>query len=181
MVGFPLASLAASLGVLGGCPAVPGPPMPPEGKRLEITWLVGPPDASGRERRVDLRIVVQGAEHRIALGTEQGALLPENETVCAGPQYPRGPDEVAKITFYEGGAGGFTVRRRADGALDVVRWSQDDGACPDDAGEVQACPVEEHTIATVPLPQGRRVAESIRLLDARGREGAFDCARGEGR
>jgi hypothetical protein len=168
------------LSVVAGCTPAPASRAQPSDAPLSLAWIVRPGDP--KDRRVELRVAVDGTEQRLALGPpQQGALLPENQSVCDGPQYAKERDEIAKITFYEAGAGGYAVRRGADGAFAVVAWAQDDGACPDDAGDVQACPVEERVVAKPNAPGGRRVVESLRLLDARGGERAYDCARGDER
>jgi hypothetical protein len=144
---------------------------------LALTWLVGPP--TPKARRVDLRVAIDATERCFALGSESGGLLPENQSACGGPQYAKEPAEIAKLTLYEAGAGGFAVRRRAGGSLEIVHWAEDDGACPGDGGEVEACPVEVRQVATLPAPGNRRVVESIRLVDARGRERPYVCATGD--
>ena len=107
-----------------------------------------------------------------------GALKPLNLPLCEGVvnlvAYPLERGEVAKITFYEGGAGGFLVKRAASDVLSVIGWEQSDGAC-EVKGQVTMCPRHDKLVTKLHVPKGLEIRERIFELDAKGTRHAFDC------
>lgn len=111
----------------------------------------------------------------IELEPQMGSLFPFNQSVCKSTAYPLEPGELAKITFYEGGAGGYVVRRKGDG-LELVAWSQADGACADEStGDPVACPPMYERVQMIDAVPNARVEETIVELDAAGMRTVMSC------
>ena len=93
-----------------------------------------------------------------------------------GDAYPLEKGELAKITFYEGGAGGYFLRR-AGNFLTIFEWSQTDGACPGANDELVACPrsVEQVGKIRVKAKVGATIVEEILMVDDKGVRSPFDC------
>ena len=106
---------------------------------------------------------------------------PYNESVCEDPNtgrqiaYPLARGEVAKITFYEGGAGGFLVRRSGDNALVVIEWELGDGACTDRKGNMVPCAQSEQRVVSFHVPPGVKIHQRILQVDPEGVAHAFGC------
>jgi hypothetical protein len=146
-----------------------------------LTWLVHP-DLPVKHPEVDYPLtpvdLVAGTE-RIALKPQLGALKAINQSACAGKvsieQYPLDKGEVAKITFYEGGAGGYFVRRVAPLQLALYSWELGDGACPDAKGEPGACPRKEKKLRTIAVPAGAAIVQKLMMVDAKGKQTPYAC------
>jgi len=144
--------------------------------RVELTWVVHPLNGKDEKAKspVDLEIKIAGATKTLALPPQFGGLTPHNQIVCKTTAYPLEKGEVAKITFYEGGAGGLFVRRTKTG-YEIVDWSLTDGACPDAKGEPTVCPRHEKFLRKVDLPADAKFVEAIVEVDAAGKRHALSC------
>ena len=148
---------------------------------IGITWVVYPPSVPLRgdpqflQQPVIIEVADGGKTTAKKLAPQFGALQPYNQSACKGDAYPLQKREVAKLTFYEGGAGGFLVRREAN-ALVVYTWAQTDGLCGSVDKPVE-CPrnVKEVTSVAVTAKPGAKVVESIVEIDEKGVRKPFDC------
>jgi len=127
-------------------------------------------------RPLALEITINGAKQTVKLEPQLGALYPYNQIECNTDAYPLSKTEVAKITFYEGGAGGYLVRRELQDTLVVVDWSLTDGACEGPGGEPVACLPYEKILTTYKVPVGATVKQRIVEADAKGAREPFSCA-----
>jgi hypothetical protein len=154
---------------------------------IELTWEVGAARAPGPNEEVGARTVALVARlgkvtRRVALGDASGELFAHNEGAChaalppADRAYEKAKGEVAKLTLFHAGASGFGARV-AKNSVEITRFWEDDGACPDAHGDLGACPPEVELAATMPVPDGARFTESIVEIDASGRATPFDCKR----
>lgn len=178
---------------------------PAAAERLQLTWLVHDPTAAADheagefggppERIVELRVAFGDREETIELGTERGMLSPLNQSHChrlrkaqeRDPSAPKtitfttdayevfGP-EVAKITFYEGGARGYSASLNA-GDLEVRRWSQSDGACDDGHGGTMECPRDLELVRTLSIGQVSSIDEAIFVVGRDGSRQPYDCSK----
>jgi hypothetical protein len=168
-----------------GCGAAP--PTGPQNKpsphaaAFEVTWMVHPfvPDPKDPEGLPLRPLTLVAGTERIELERQLGALEPYNQSVCAGEgrieQYPLREDEVAKITFYEGGAGGYLVKRTPQG-LALIAWGLSDGACEDpETGEVVECKRSEREVRVFAVGPKVHVKESLLVVDATGKQLPIDC------
>ncbi len=150
------------------------PPWPTAAKpALKLTWAVYPPVGQGetRTRKLELVARVGDVARRLPLGSVMGALEPLNQSVCGSKQvaYKKERGEVAKITFYIGGASTFAVRRVRPDLLEVASVSGPDGYCPANDCDVR------RTYATIPIPADATIVEALRDISAPGQEAPFDC------
>jgi hypothetical protein len=161
------ASSASSIAV-----ATPAWPSLPD-QELKLTWAVYPPKGHGESTRRKLELVARKGKvaHRIDLGTPAGALLPSNQAVCGDKQiaYKKTGQEIAKITFYVGGAETFAVVRSNPGQLDVVSIQGADGYCPSNDCETRK------TLASFAIPTDARITEAILDIEGPGKENPFQC------
>jgi hypothetical protein len=183
-------ALAGALAWATTASAAPGrwldrPPWPAtnRGDRIELTWLVypipPPADTPANTRSpLALEITIGGVTRVQTFPPQLGELSPLNLPLCASAvnlvAYPLARDEVAKITFYEGGAGGFVVKRAGGDVLAVFGWEQSDGAC-EAKGHVTTCPRRDKLVTKLHVPPGLEIRERIFELDAKGARHAFDC------
>lgn len=185
MTRFPLLLLFAC-GSSGTKPATitnaAEPAWPVGGDTVHLTWVVSPaivphpkwPDTLLAP--VELEVSIGNVTRRVKLEPQQGSLFPYNQPVCQTTAYPLEPGEVAKITFYEGGAGGYFVRRTAQGELEVGSWSWTDGACAGPAGDPVACPRGETIVTRIQVLASITVQEAIVTASATGGRTALECA-----
>lgn len=160
------------------------PAWPAGATELTVTWLVYP-ILDGREPEttkapLQLVLTIGGVSRIVELPPQFGALSPLNEPVCAGKvmmAYPLERGEVAKITFYEGGAGGFLLRRAGAEALALVGWEQSDGACPDREGLPTVCPRKDRRVLQLHVPRAVTIHEEILEVDEHGERHPLDCTR----
>jgi hypothetical protein len=150
------------------------------GPRIELTWFVhaeGAPDPSTgiASRPVALELRTGSHIRRFALGEQMGNLIAKHQSACKSSSYPNEGDQVAKITFFYGGTGGFAVRRAPSDTLTVVAWSQPDGGCMNAQGQLDVCPGSERRIAVVHVGGDDPIAESVVELDAGGQERRLAC------
>lgn len=148
----------------------------PTGTRaeLKLTWAVYPPKKGAIEqdpRNLELVARIGAVTRRLPLGPQVGALHAENQSVCAESQlaYKRGPGEVAKVTFYMGGAVTFAVKRTSPSLLEIVKTVASDGNCPE-----HNCAVVRR-IASIPVPADARVKEAVTIIESVANEHPFDC------
>jgi hypothetical protein len=150
----------------------------PAGKSPEIklTWAVYPTVGQGETSTRKLELVARSGEvaRRFPVGAIKGALLPLNQSVCGDKQvaYKKTPGEVAKITFYVGGASTFAVRRSSPGMLEVESVQGADGYCPNNDCDTKSLLVK------IPIPDDARIVEAISDIEAAGKEAPFDCSKG---
>jgi hypothetical protein len=154
---------------------------------IVIEWLVLEPsvpldrDPQILQQPVKLGIFVVGPVtpapgfRPLELPPQFGALQPYNQSACKGDAYPLKKGELAKLTFYEGGAGGFFVKRKGD-TFGVYSWAQTDGLCGDVDKPVE-CPRNEKQVASVTLKAkpDAKVHETIYELE-KGVRKPFDCS-----
>ncbi|HEY4060041.1 MAG TPA: hypothetical protein VGM39_25675 [Kofleriaceae bacterium] len=141
---------------------------------VQLTWVVHPANGETLESKVELEVTNGGKTSTIKLEPKVGALLSLNEVECKTAAYPLEKNEVAKITFYEGGADGYLVRRRGS-AYELVDWFLTDGGCDDKHGNITACPRQEKRVQTVAIPAKATLVESIVQVDAAGKRTPFVC------
>jgi hypothetical protein len=177
-----------ALVLLAACPGAKQPPTSPgevhangHNASIMLTWLVYPaqPDPADPDGMpvAPLELVV-GSE-RIKLKAQLGSLKPYYQAVCPDEEGARGyaleTDEVAKITFTEGGAGGYVVKRTPRG-LALIEWGQSDGTCPDEeTGELAACPRTETEVQMLTTPANVQLSHRIVRVDAAGVQSPFEC------
>jgi hypothetical protein len=143
-----------------------------------LVWLVGPdipakdPSRDLVKTKVALEIV--DAHRTIALKPEFGSLRSDNQPSCKGRAYPLETNEVGKLTFYEGGAGGYLVKQNGD-LLDIRSWSLTDGACEGKNHDPVACPRKTTHIAYVKLPANTKLHDTIVMVDDKGTRSPFQC------
>ena len=151
---------------------------------IVITWVVFPPsvplkrDPQILQQPVTLEITAGGGKimQETKLAPQFGGLQASNQSACHGDAYPLEQGELAKLTFYEGGAGGYFVKRAGD-FLTISEWSQTDGACTNAKGDMIACPrtVKQVGKVLVKAKPNATVAEQILEVDEKGVRQPFDC------
>jgi hypothetical protein len=149
---------------------------------IGLTWVVYPPsvpmkrDPQILQQPVTLEITAGGATKATKLAPQFGGLQPYNQSACKGDAYPLAKGELAKLTFYEGGAGGYIVRRKGD-ALVVYSWAQTDGLCGT-VEKPEECPRNEKQVASVAAQakSGAKIVERIVEVDDKGARKPFDCS-----
>jgi hypothetical protein len=163
----------------------------PEGKwgkgdTIELTWVVGPDtknpkDPYGEGFALPLRPVVLearmgGVTQRVALKAETGNLFSYNQIMCRTGAYTLTKGELAKLTFYEGGASGYFVTRSTPAQLEIHGWWMSDGACEDPkTGQLGACPGEDKVRATLPVPADVKITGGAIVLLEHGKRVPLVC------
>jgi hypothetical protein len=151
---------------------------------IELTWLVAP-DLPAKPNQlpatpVSLVVTIGGVDRVVKLAPQVGQLRPYYQPVCAGrsklpsAETPLGHGEVARITFDEGGFGGYIVRRADNDTLEVIAWSLGDGAC-DDHGKPVACPRKDSVVTKISAPAAATVHEHLVRIDDHGNHHPFAC------
>lgn len=150
---------------------------------MKLTWVVGRPTIPHPTyegvmlQPLTLEIGTEAGVRKVELKPQMGSLFPFNQSVCSSTAYPLAAGELAKITFYEGGAGGYVVRRGEGGGLELVAWSQTDGACADErTGDPITCPPMYERVQTIEAADNARVEETIVEVDATGTRAPMSCA-----
>ncbi len=116
----------------------------------------------------------------LKLEPQMGALNATYQSVCHPDKtesyaYPMGADDVAKITFEEGGVGGYLVKR-VDGKLVLFTWGQSDGACEDPkTKEITECPISTKQARVLDAPATAEVIQRLLVVDAAGKQAPIDC------
>jgi hypothetical protein len=158
--------------LVGTAAAAPAP------VRVDLTWVVHPPPKTSKDdypkQPLDLVIKVGTTTKTIKLAPQMGSLKPYNQALCKTGAYPYEVGEVAKITFYEGGAGGYFIRRAKPG-FELVDWGQTDGACDDGKGGMTVCPRSEKFVQRLDLPEDGKFVESIVEIDDAGKRHTLSC------
>jgi hypothetical protein len=150
----------------------------PAGKspELKLTWAAYPPvgQGEGATRKLELVARIGEVARHFPLGSVRGALLPLNQSVCGDKQvaYKKVAGEVAKITFYVGGASTFAIRRPSPGMLEVESVQGSDGYCPNNDCDTRK------SLVKIPIPVDARLVEAITDIQAAGKEAPFDCGSG---
>jgi hypothetical protein len=150
---------------------------------VKLTWVVREPSIPHDTyqdmllRPVALEIRIGESLGSLELKPQLGSLFPFHQSVCKTTTFPLGPHEVARITFEEGGAGGYVVRRKPENTLDVLAWSQSDGACIDErTGDMIACAVTYETVKKLPIRRDATIEEALVEVDASGTRKSIVCA-----
>ena len=132
-------------------PEMPADAAPLDASTAQLTWVVSPPSVptSTWPRCCSRRSISTSYARRRYETREARAAIRcaerDNQVVCNTSAYPLGKRDVAKITFYEGGAGGYVARRKGSNlvVLSGIRLT----AC---AARRQAGRVPEQREAGVP-------------------------------
>lgn len=165
-----------------GCGAAPtsGPRNTRRVAAFEVTWIVHPlvPDPKEPDTLLYPLTLVAGGD-RIELEPQLGGLKPYNQSVCSGKaqvdQYPLADGEVAKITFFEGGAGGYLVKRSRKGLV-LIAWNQSDGLCEDPkTHEPAPCPRSERQVREFVVGPAVEVTQQLFVVDKSGKQSPIDC------
>ena len=122
---------------------------------------------------------IGGVTRHIALPPETGNLNSYNQVMCRTGAYPLGKGELGKLTFYEGGASGYAIRRGAADVLEIHSWSQTDGACESPTHQLVACPVEDKLRARLHVPANVKVTGGAIFLIEHGKQIPIVCERGD--
>ena len=149
---------------------------------VTLTWVVYPPSVPTKhdpqilQQPVDLEVTAGGETKTSKLAPQFGGLMPYNQSACKGDAYPLARGELAKLTFYEGGAGGFYVKWKA-GALFIYSWAQTDGLCGT-VEKPEECPRNEKQVASmgVKATTKAKIVERIVEVDDKGVRKPFDCS-----
>ena len=180
----------ATLALVGGACGAPSRPATvgnrveeaPTSDTVKVTWVVREPSVPHQTyqdmllRPVALEITIGESLGRLELKPQMGSLFPYHQSVCKTTTFPLGPDEVAKITFEEGGAGGYVIRRKPADTLEVLAWSQSDGACIDEkSGDMIACAVTYESVKKLPIPAGAKIVEALLEVDPTGTRRPIRC------
>jgi hypothetical protein len=180
-------SLALVLVVAGVAQADPEPKWG-KGDTVELTWVVGPDtknpkDPYGEGFALPLRPVVLearlgGVTRRVELKPETGNLFSYNQIMCRTGAYTLGKGELAKLTFYEGGASGYLVKRPRPEQLEIHAWWMSDGACEDPQSHaIDACPGEDKVRATLDIPATAKLTGGAIVLLEHGKRVPLVCER----
>jgi len=139
----------------------------------KLTWAVYPSKGEGETatRQLELVVRIGRVARRIPLGGQIGGVFPLNQSVCGAKQvaYKREGSEVAKLTFYIGGAATFAVSRPKPNVLELTTTRSTDGYCPENDCETRT------RVATIPIPAETVVTEAVTVIDGPGKERPFDC------
>jgi hypothetical protein len=157
-----------------------------KGDTVELTWVVGPDtknpvDPYGDGFGLPLRPVVLearlgGVTRRVELKAETGNLFSYNQIMCRTGAYTLTRGELAKLTFYEGGASGYLVKRPQPGALEIHSWWMSDGACEDPkTHQLGACPGEDKVRATLAVPASAKITGGAIVLLEHGKRVPLVC------
>lgn len=174
--------------LVGGCgprspaPTVGNAAVASASDTVKLVWVVGRPTIPHPTyegvmlQPLTLEIATGAGAREVKLEPQMGSLFPFNQSACRSTAYPLAAGELAKITFYEGGAGGYVVRRGDGTKLELVAWSQPDGACADETtGDPVACPPMYERVGTIDAPVNARVEETILEVDAAGARTPMSC------
>ncbi len=164
-----LKHLALLVAIAGAASADPEPAWPKDGKVVELSWVVGPDQKNPKDpygdgfglplRPVDLVARIGGVTRTLTLKPETGNLSPYNQVMCRTSAYPLVRGELAKITFYEGGASGYFVKRPKPDLLEIHHWWMTDGACEDPkTHQFVQCPGEDTVTASLAIPADVKIS-----------------------
>ena len=146
-------------------------PVAPTTAAAVLQWKLHPLADAGTTG-VDLVVADGKKSQTITLAAATGAVMPINQSFCAGTAYPLRDGQLAKLTFYSGGATGYVVEQPAGATeLSIYSWSQSDGAC--DGGK--ACPEDKKLVTTVPVAAGSKFSETIVTAGTDGTQTPFAC------
>jgi hypothetical protein len=179
MMAMRLALLLVMVGTIANAEPWSDTPAWPKAKTGELVWVVSPPIVTADpnampNQPVALEVTLGTVTRTIKLAPEFGSMKPYNQPMCKGDAYPFARGEVAKLTFYEGGAGGYVIARSGD-ELSVIRWSLEDGACEDKHHQPVGCPRKDKRVARLHVPADVKLHEQILEVDDKGARHPFDC------
>ena len=110
------------------------------------------------------------------VGSEAPVGAPINQSFCQGTdaQYPLAKSEVAKITFYEGGARGYYAKRSKRGStLQLYSFAMTDGLCDPSDGCHQP---NDRYILKITIPANATIVEQMEARPAGATEfKPFNC------
>lgn len=176
----------ALLGIAAACghPATPPANKAAPPTAIELTWIVHPVDqalVNDQDYPLAPLDLAVGREV-IKLKPQMGALNATYQSVCHVEKdrayaYPLRADEVAKIAFAEGGAGGYLVKRER-GRLVLFEWDQGHGVCENEVTkEVEECPVHTVRARELDAPANAQVVQQLIVVDAAGKRSPIDCSK----
>jgi hypothetical protein len=187
---FAIAILAA-MPIVDAAPAALPPrssgwidaPSWPAGDRIALAWLVHPAVSRtfhGMDNTLlaplQLVATIGNVSRVVTFDLQFGDLKAMFQPACGSDTLPLERGEVAKIVFEEGGFGGELVRRAGSDAVEILDWTQEDGACPDARGQPVACKPKTKLAARMHVPRGATFTQAIYEVDAAGARHPFDCA-----
>ena len=150
----------------------------PKATKGEVVWVLSPLLKAGEneypKQPVALEITLGKVTRTITLAPDFGALHPYHQSVCPDDALALGRGEIAKLTFEEGGFGGYVVARSGD-ELSVIHWTQEDGACEDKHHDPTACPRKDKRVVRLHVPANIVLHEQIVEVDDHGARKPFDC------
>ena len=182
-----LALVAALAGAAAAAPWSDTPAWPKTGDSIELMWVIGadqknPKDPYGDGfglplRPVELVARMGGVTRRITLEPETGNLNSYNQIICHTGAYPLVKGELAKLTFYEGGASGYLVKRGATAdVLEIHWWAQTDGACESPTThQLGACPVEDELRGQLHIPAKAKLTGGSIFFEDHGKQVPVVC------
>ena len=180
-----LALVAVLASAAAAAPWSDTPAWPKAGDAVELIRIIGadqknPKDPYGDGfglplRPVELVARMGSVTRHIALPPETGNLNSYNQIMCRTSAYPLDKGELGKLTFYEGGASGYVIRRGAADVLEIHAWSQTDGACESPTHQLVACPVEDKRVARLHVPASVKVTGGAILLTEHGKQVPVVC------
>ncbi len=153
-----LAFVAGGAASAAATPTRPAPAAP----IVTLTWQFATPNTDDTiEQHVALRVTQGSASKTYKLQRMMGSVDPMNQPFCRGTdaQYPLEKGEVAKITFYEGGARGYYAKRSGSGAsLQIYSFAMTDGLCAPSDGCHQP---KDKFIRRIPISAHAKLVEAM--------------------
>ncbi|HEX7700918.1 MAG TPA: hypothetical protein VF403_09355, partial [Kofleriaceae bacterium] len=113
-----LALLLVLFGTIADAEPWSDTPTWPKAKTGELVWVVSPPlvtaDPNAMPNQpIALEVTLGTVTRTITLAPEFGSMKPYNQPMCKKADrvdaYALARGEIAKLTFYEGGAGGYVI------------------------------------------------------------------------
>ena len=169
--GIAVAIGLVTLGTAAAAPSKPAPAAPSKpaatAPTVTLTWrfeMSAPDDTI--EQHVSLLVTTNAAGQgnvtkTYKLDRMMGFVDPINQPLCRGAeaQYPLEKNEVAKITFYEGGARGYYVKRSKGGTtLQLYSFATTDGLCEPQDGCHQP---KDRYVRKIAIPANAKIVEQM--------------------
>lgn len=144
---------------------------------VTLTWRFEMPNADDAiEQHVALQVTQGSASKTYKLQRMMGGVDPINQAFCQGTdaQYPLAKSEVAKITFYEGGARGYYAKRSKRGStLQLYSFAMTDGLCDPSDGCHQP---NDRYVLKITIPANATIVEQMQERPAGASEFTpFNC------
>ena len=153
-----LVLVVSSEASVAAAPRKPAPAAP----IVTLTWRSEmPEDNDSIEQHVALRVTQRSVSKTYKLQRMMGGVDPINQSFCRGTdaQYPLAKSEVAKITFYEGGARGYYAKRSKRGStLQLFSFAMTDGLCDPSDGCHQP---NDRSILKITIPANATIVEQM--------------------